>query len=74
MWYLCLYASRGTDLRAPLRAGASNAELAAIIANTWQRRSDRGAEARLAMRDRSQMIPLSSLKRDPHLEMHTRGG
>jgi GTP 3',8-cyclase len=74
MWYLCLYASRGTDLRAPLRAGASNEEIGAIIAKTWQQRTDRGAEARLAMRDRSHMIPLSSLKRDPHLEMHTRGG
>jgi len=74
MWYLCLYAARGTDLRAPLRAGASHEEMQAIVASTWQQRSDRGAEVRLAMRDRSQMIPLSSLKRDPHLEMHTRGG
>jgi cyclic pyranopterin phosphate synthase len=74
MWYLCLYATRGTDLRAPLRAGASPAELAALISRTWQGRSDRGAEARLSIRDRSAMIPLSSLKRDPHLEMHTRGG
>jgi GTP 3',8-cyclase len=74
MWYLCLYATRGTDLRGPLRAGASNDEIAALIADTWRRRTDRGAEARLAMRDRTPMIPLSSLKRDPHLEMHTRGG
>jgi GTP 3',8-cyclase len=74
MWYLCLYAARGTDLRAPLRGGASADELAALIARTWQARTDRGAEARLALRDRSPMIPLSSLKRDPHLEMHTRGG
>ena len=74
MWYLCLYASRGTDLRAPLRAGATREELAALITRTWQARTDRGAEARLALRDRSPMIPLSSLKRDPHLEMHTRGG
>jgi cyclic pyranopterin phosphate synthase len=74
MWYLCLYASHGTDLRAPLRAGATHEELRALIDGTWQRRTDRGAEARLAMRDRSAMIPLSSLKRDPHLEMHTRGG
>jgi GTP 3',8-cyclase len=74
MWYLCLYATRGTDLRGPLRAGASNAELAALIARRWGSRQDRGAEARLAMRDRSPMIPLSSLKKDPHLEMHTRGG
>jgi GTP 3',8-cyclase len=74
MWYLCLYAARGTDLRGPLRAGASNDEIAALIAETWKRRTDRGAEARLSMRDRAPMIPLSSLKRDPHLEMHTRGG
>jgi cyclic pyranopterin phosphate synthase len=74
MWYLCLYAVRGTDLRAPLRAGATVDELKALIENTWRGRSDRGAEARLAMRDRAATIPLSSLRRDPHLEMHTRGG
>ena len=74
MWYLCLYASRGTDLRGPLRAGATDEALRTLIADTWRGRTDRGAEARLAMRDRSAMIPLSSLKRDPHLEMHTRGG
>jgi cyclic pyranopterin phosphate synthase len=41
---------------------------------TWQARVDRGAEARLAQRDRSSLIPLDRLRRDPHLEMHTRGG
>ena len=74
MWYLCLYATRGTDLRAALRSGATRDEIAALIGRTWQQRADRGAEARLAVRDRSAIIPLSSLKRDPHLEMHTRGG
>jgi cyclic pyranopterin phosphate synthase len=74
LWYLCLYATHGTDLRAPLRAGATREQLAALITNTWRARADRGAETRLALRDRSAMIPLSSLKRDPHLEMHTRGG
>jgi cyclic pyranopterin phosphate synthase len=74
MWYLCLYATRGTDLRAPLRAGASQEELAGLVSRIWQNRTDRGAEVRLAVRDRAPMIPLSSLKRDPHLEMHTRGG
>jgi cyclic pyranopterin phosphate synthase len=74
MWYLCLYASRGTDLRAPLRAGASHDDLKALIEQTWRARTDRGAENRLALRDRAAMIPLSSLRRDPHLEMHTRGG
>ena len=74
MWFLCLYATRGLDLRGPLRAGATNEELAGIVSESWRRRTDRGAEQRLAIRDRSPMIPLSSLKRDPHLEMHTRGG
>src|SRR4030095_11826860 len=65
MWYLCLYASHGTSLREPVRAGATNQELAALIENVWRRRADRGAEVRLALRDRAPMIPLSSLKRDP---------
>ncbi|HTM04962.1 MAG TPA: GTP 3',8-cyclase MoaA [Vicinamibacterales bacterium] len=74
MWYLCLYSATGTDLRRPLRTGASPEQLAALIQSTWQARLDRGAEDRLAARDRSPLIPVQSLRRDPHLEMHTRGG
>jgi GTP 3',8-cyclase len=74
MWYLCLYALTGVDLRAPLREGASSEELAALIAGGWRARVDRGAEDRLALRDRSPLIQIGGLKRDPHLEMHTRGG
>ena len=74
LWYLCLYAARGTDLRGPLRNGASRDELKKIVEGTWLRRSDRGAEERLALGDRSALVPLSTLRRDPHLEMHTRGG
>jgi cyclic pyranopterin phosphate synthase len=74
LWYLCLYAGSGTDLRGPLRAGASADDLAGIIRTAWLARTDRGAEARLASRDRSPLIPVDSLRRDPHLEMHTRGG
>jgi cyclic pyranopterin phosphate synthase len=74
LWYLCLYAPYGTDLRQALRAGASDLELADIITATWQRRTDRGAETRLESGDRSPLIPLDRLKKDPHLEMHTRGG
>jgi len=74
LWYLCLYAQRGLDLRKPLREGASAGELARLIEAAWSRRTDRGAEARLASRDREPFIPLDSLRRDPHLEMHTRGG
>jgi cyclic pyranopterin phosphate synthase len=74
VWYLCLYASRGTDLRGPLRRGASDGELRERISAGWSGRTDRGAEARLAVRDRSPLIQLGELRRDPHLEMHTRGG
>jgi cyclic pyranopterin phosphate synthase len=74
MWYLCLYALEGTDLRGPLRRGASREELAALITGGWRRRADRGAEERLAARDRGPLVQIARLKRDPHLEMHTRGG
>ena len=74
MWYLCLYATRGTDLRAALRGGATADELKAIIASGWRARDDRGAETRLALGDRRAFVPLTTLKKNPHLEMHTRGG
>jgi cyclic pyranopterin phosphate synthase len=74
VWYLCLYATRGVDLRGPLRGGVSDDTLRELITSVWHARTDRGAEARLSMRDRSPLIPLTALKRDPHLEMHTRGG
>ncbi len=74
MWYLCLYATAGVDLRGPLRSGAAADELGAIIASRWQRRADRGAEERLALGERRAFVPMAALKKDPHLEMHTRGG
>src|SRR6266480_5947504 len=43
VWYLCLYAQRGVDLRGPLRAGASDEALKALIAGRWDVRRDRGA-------------------------------
>jgi cyclic pyranopterin phosphate synthase len=75
MWYLCLYATRGVDLRGPIRRGATPADLRAIIADTWRARDDRGAEVRLALGDQRAFVPVQDLlKKDPHLEMHTRGG
>lgn len=74
VWYLCLYATRGVDLRGPLRGGVSDETLRELIASVWHARTDRGAENRLSVRERSPLIPLQALKRDPHLEMHTRGG
>jgi cyclic pyranopterin phosphate synthase len=74
MWYLCLYAQQGTDLRGPLRRSASNDELAALVTGRWQARRDRGAEERLAVRERTPLVQIARLRQDPHLEMHTRGG
>lgn len=73
-WLLCLYAEKGVDLREPLRAGATDDELAARIRATWSARTDRGAEARLAITDRGSLYPREGLRADPHREMHTRGG
>ena len=73
-WFLCLYAVRGLDLREPLRRGASDAELTALIRQTWQGRADRGAEERLGVAGREALYRVDSLRADPHREMHTRGG
>src|SRR4051812_2747916 len=45
-WFLCLYAGQGTDLRGPLRNGASDVELTDLIASTWRGRAERGGEER----------------------------
>ncbi len=74
MWFQCLYAAAGTNLREPLRAGASPEELKHLMIEGWQRRADRGAEQRKLSRVRDVLIPVEALRRDPHLEMHTRGG
>jgi GTP 3',8-cyclase len=74
MWYRCLYATEGTDLRGPLRAGASREAIAEAIAGAWRAREDRGAEQRRASHARGAFVALEELRRDPHLEMHTRGG
>ena len=74
MWYRCLYSTKGTDLRTPLRAHMAPDDLLQLIERDWSARTDRGAEERLGVRDRSPLVPASSLKKNPHLEMHTRGG
>ena len=74
LWLLCLYARGGLDLRHPLREGATREELAHLIRTVWSMRADRGAEERLGSPAREVLIPVSALRRDAHLEMHTRGG
>jgi cyclic pyranopterin phosphate synthase len=44
--YTCLFAVRGTDLRALLRSGASDDELRDAVAGVWAKRADRYSEIR----------------------------
>ena len=74
VWLMCLYATTGTDLRRPLRAGATPEELERLIEAVWSVRADRGAEERLGMDRETTLIPIRTLRKDAHLEMHTRGG
>jgi cyclic pyranopterin phosphate synthase len=71
---LCLYGEEGLDLRALLRSGASDDEIAARLAERWARRTDRGAEQRGALAERGILYGIESLRADPRREMHTRGG
>ncbi|MBI4701740.1 MAG: GTP 3',8-cyclase MoaA [Deltaproteobacteria bacterium] len=67
-FYGCLYATQGTDLKAPLRAGASVAELADLVERIWSERRDRSAEERSR---RHEHTPPATA---PRVEMHSRGG
>lgn len=44
--YLCLFAANGYDLRALMRGGASDADIASAIGHIWQGRADRYSELR----------------------------
>jgi GTP 3',8-cyclase len=63
--YTCLFATKGTDLRAPLRAGASDDELEQIVRNTWGIRSDRYSQIR---------SQLTEEQRGQKVEMYHIGG
>ncbi|SEJ74933.1 cyclic pyranopterin phosphate synthase [Deinococcus reticulitermitis] len=44
--YTCLFAASGTDLRAPLRSGASDEDLRTLLSSVWTARRDRYSEER----------------------------
>jgi cyclic pyranopterin phosphate synthase len=46
--YTCLFGLKGRDLRAPLRTGASDDDLAELLRGVWTRRTDRYSELRTA--------------------------
>lgn len=65
--YTCLFATHGIDLRAPLRAGASDEDLLSLIMGRWQAREDRYSELRGQ--------PAAETPADPRkVEMHHIGG
>jgi cyclic pyranopterin phosphate synthase len=55
--YTCLFGSQGHDLRALLRGGATDAAIAAAIADVWGVRADRYSEIRF-----SNTIPLKKIE------------
>lgn len=65
--FLCLFASRGHDLRALLRGGYSDDQIAAAVAHIWQGRDDRYSELRSAMAP-------STGPSEKRVEMHYIGG
>jgi cyclic pyranopterin phosphate synthase len=44
--YTCLFAGEGTDMRGPMRDGATDDDLAAIFTKVWENRDDRYSELR----------------------------
>ncbi len=47
--FLCLFASQGHDLRALLRGGYADDQIAGAVSHIWQKRDDRYSELRAAM-------------------------
>ncbi|MQF48668.1 GTP 3',8-cyclase MoaA [SAR202 cluster bacterium AC-647-N09_OGT_505m] len=47
--YTCLFAEDGRDLRGPMRAGASDADLEALITDVWGQRTDRYSQIRASL-------------------------
>ncbi|MGF1616857.1 MAG: GTP 3',8-cyclase MoaA [Acidimicrobiia bacterium] len=47
--FTCLFAGTGTDLKKPIRSGASDEELGSLIDAVWRKRSDRYSEIRSSL-------------------------
>jgi cyclic pyranopterin phosphate synthase len=58
--FTCLFGTKGTDLRGPMRAGASDDDLLDVISGLWRVRTDRYSELRTALtaprRDKVEMF------------------
>lgn len=58
----CLFATTGVDLKTPLRGGATDDELAELIAATWRRRTDRYSEERTEALRRGTFAPAEKIE------------
>jgi cyclic pyranopterin phosphate synthase len=74
--YTCLFASAGTDVRALVRGGASDAEILSLVTDVWRARDDRYSDLRtLATRTEKPMRVLRVMAADPgRVEMSRIGG
>jgi cyclic pyranopterin phosphate synthase len=59
--FTCLFGSDGTDLRGPLRSGATDDDLRAIIANVWRARDDRYSEIRSEAAPNAKKVEMSHI-------------
>jgi GTP 3',8-cyclase len=57
--YTCLFAARGYDLKALVRGGAGDAEVADAVRAIWQRRDDRYSEIRTAETAKARKVEMS---------------
>ncbi len=64
--FTCLFGSVGTDLRGPLRDGATDEELAALASGVWRVRDDRYSEERSSLTE--------DLRSREKVEMYKIGG
>jgi GTP 3',8-cyclase len=56
--YTCLFAVEGLDLKTPMRDGATDDELEALIRGLWEKRTDRYSEERTTESKRSEKIEM----------------
>ena len=59
--YTCLFAVAGSDLKTPLRDGASDTEMTALIRAVWSERVDRYSELRSAATERLPKVEMFAL-------------
>ena len=59
--YTCLFAVAGTDLKTPIRAGESDAQLADRVRAVWTVRADRYSELRSAATDKLPKVEMFAL-------------